>query len=239
MGDVGLHPPDVPCAVPKPRSRFRPVGHPGSHFQSRCTAHHRHGTIGFQLQQGSLYSAQRHRGQSRRSCLMSSKIQREAIDSMRCISNPIKRGPVQLFTVLFLFAAKAAAQVSQSSTSLTNIFAPETTPAKSILEVSIFVLWITGIIFVVVGGLLAYSIVKFRATPENAGREPAQIYGSVQIGMAWTVIPVLIVVVLFIATARVIHAVQDAPKPANALEVTVIGHQFWWEYRYPGLGIVT
>ena len=57
--------------------------------------------------------------------------------------------------------------------------------------------------------------------------------------LAWTVIPVLIVVVLFLATARVIHSIQDAPKPENAVEVTVIGHQFWWEYRYPTLGVVT
>jgi cytochrome c oxidase subunit II len=39
--------------------------------------------------------------------------------------------------------------------------------------------------------------------------------------------------------ARVIHAIQDAPKPSTAVEVTVIGHQFWWEFRYPALGIVT
>jgi len=122
---------------------------------------------------------------------------------------------------------------------LTSIFAPETTPAKSIFDLSMFVLGITGIIFVVVATLLIYSIVKFRGTKADAGREPAQVYGSTQIELAWTVIPILIVVVLFIATAQVIHAVQDAPKPANALEVTVIGHQFWWEYRYPALGIVT
>ena len=65
------------------------------------------------------------------------------------------------------------------------------------------------------------------------------MYGSTQIELAWTVIPILIVVVLFLATARVIHAIQDAPKPAEAVEVTAIGHQFWWEFRYPGLGIVT
>jgi cytochrome c oxidase subunit 2 len=44
---------------------------------------------------------------------------------------------------------------------------------------------------------------------------------------------------LFLATARVIFSTQDVPKPADALDVTVIGHQFWWEYRYPKLGIVT
>jgi cytochrome c oxidase subunit 2 len=45
--------------------------------------------------------------------------------------------------------------------------------------------------------------------------------------------------VLFLATARVIHAIQDAPKPPTAIDVTAIGHQFWWEFRYPALGIVT
>ena len=63
--------------------------------------------------------------------------------------------------------------------------------------------------------------------------EPAQIYGSNQVELAWTVIPVLIVIALFLASARVIASVQDAPRPPGALEVIVTGHQFWWEYRYP------
>jgi cytochrome c oxidase subunit 2 len=53
------------------------------------------------------------------------------------------------------------------------------------------------------------------------------------------VIPVLIVLVLFFATARVIHATQGAAKPPEAIEVIAIGHQFWWEFRYPALGVVT
>jgi len=126
-----------------------------------------------------------------------------------------------------------------SHPSLTSIFSPESTPAKSIVDLSTFVLVITGIIFVVVVTLLGYSILKFRATSANTDREPAQVYGSNQIELAWTIIPVLIVVVLFLATARVIHAIQDAPEPAGAVEVTVIGHQYWWEFRYPKLGIVT
>jgi len=65
------------------------------------------------------------------------------------------------------------------------------------------------------------------------------VYGSTQIELAWTIVPILIVVVLFAATARVIHAIQDAPQPPAAIEVTVVGHQFWWEYRYPALGVVT
>src|SRR5260370_24449191 len=57
--------------------------------------------------------------------------------------------------------------------------------------------------------------------------------------MAWTVTPVLIALVLLLATARVIFKIQGAVRPAGALDVTVIGHQFWWEYRYPGLEVVT
>jgi cytochrome c oxidase subunit 2 len=120
-----------------------------------------------------------------------------------------------------------------------SIFAPASTPADSIFGLSMFVLSITGGIFVVVGGLLAFAIVRFRARKDDDGSEPPQIYGSTQVELAWTVIPILIVVVLFLTTARIIFAIQDAPQPKAALNVTVIGHQFWWEFRYPKLGIVT
>ena len=122
---------------------------------------------------------------------------------------------------------------------LPSIFDPRSTPTKWIYHLSYFVLSITGLIFVVVFGLLAYAVVKYRRRPGDDGREPAQVYGSNQIELAWTVIPILIVVVLFLATARVIHSIQDAPKPENAVEVVAIGHQFWWEFRYPQLGVVT
>jgi cytochrome c oxidase subunit 2 len=125
------------------------------------------------------------------------------------------------------------------TTDLLSIFAPESTPARAIVDLSALVLAIAAAIFVVVAMLLLYAIVKFRATPANADREPAQVYGSTQIELAWTIMPVLIVLVLFAATARVIHAIQDAPQPPTAVEVTVIGHQFWWEYRYPALGVIT
>ncbi|MGB0122178.1 MAG: cytochrome c oxidase subunit II [Silvibacterium sp.] len=120
-----------------------------------------------------------------------------------------------------------------------SIFAPASTPAANIFRLSLFVLSITGGIFVVVGGLLAYAVIRFRDRGDkNDTREPAQVYGSTQIELAWTVIPILIVVVLFLTTARMIFAIQDAPKPPEALDVTVVGHQFWWEFRYPNLGIV-
>lgn len=141
--------------------------------------------------------------------------------------------------IAILLAADLCVARSPGHNSIPNIFDPHSTPADSILRLSRFVLIITGLIFVAVVTLLTYAIVKFRARTSDSSQEPAQVYGSTQIELAWTVIPVLIVVVLFLATARVIHAIQDAPKPTAALDVTAIGHQFWWEFRYPALGIVT
>ena len=144
-----------------------------------------------------------------------------------------------ILSAVFFFDYIATAAAAETSATGTNIFAPQSTPARSIFHLSLFVLSITGLIFVVVVTLIIFSILKFRATSANAHSEPAQVYGSTQIELAWAIIPVLIVIVLFLATARVIHAIQDAPEPPGAVEVTVVGHQYWWEFRYPKLGIVT
>lgn len=121
----------------------------------------------------------------------------------------------------------------------TSIFAPASTPAESIFGLSIFVLVTVAAIFVAVFTLLTYAAVKFRNKGADDRNEPAQIYGSTQVELAWTVIPVLIVVALFLATARVIASIQNAARPAAAVEVVVTGHQYWWEYRYPQRNIVT
>src|SRR5438445_8580550 len=145
---------------------------------------------------------------------------------------------VALLLAGMLLAAGLCTATPQAN-SVPSIFDSHSTPADSIRHLSLFVLSVTGLIFLVVFSLLSYVVVNFRSRAADAEREPAQVYGSTQIELAWTIIPILIVVVLFLATARVIHAIQDAPKPAEAVEVTAIGHQFWWEFRYPELGSVT
>jgi len=121
----------------------------------------------------------------------------------------------------------------------TTIFAPASTAAAEIFGLSTLVLAVTAGIFLCVGALLVYAIVAFRKRPNDDDSEPAQVYGSNQVEIAWTVIPILIVVALFLASARVITGVQNADRPASTIEVIAIGHQFWWEYRYPALGVVT
>jgi cytochrome c oxidase subunit 2 len=149
------------------------------------------------------------------------------------IAGPVA-GILMLLAAVFLAASLCSGATGPA---VPSIFKPESTPADSIYGLSLLVLAITGVIFVIVFGLLAYAVTKFRRRSDD-GPEPPQVYGSNQIELAWTVIPVLIVLVLFMATARVIHAIQDARMPKGAIEVTVIGHQFWWEFRYPALGVV-
>ena len=107
---------------------------------------------------------------------------------------------------------------------LTNIFDPVSTPAQAILELSWLVLWICAGIFVIVVVLLTYILIRFRRRRADTD-EPPQVYGSNQIELAWTVIPVLIVVALFLAAPRVIASVQDMPRPPGALGVVVTGQQ--------------
>jgi cytochrome c oxidase subunit II len=146
---------------------------------------------------------------------------------------------VQARTILAAALLCSAPSCFAQASPIPNIFNPASTPADAINRLSLFVLIITGLIFAIVATLLVYAIVKFRRRGEDDNREPAPVYGSNQMELAWTVVPCLIVLVLFLATARVIFSVQDAVAPPSAIHVTAIGHQYWWEFRYPALGVVT
>src|SRR3981081_103208 len=106
---------------------------------------------------------------------------------MRLTQRLIRRSIVAAW--LLLTSSMLVAQGTTPST-----LAPASTPAHQIFDLSIFVVAITGGIFLVVGGLLAIALYRFRTRKTDPLGEPAQIYGSTQIELAWTVIPVLIVV---------------------------------------------
>jgi cytochrome c oxidase subunit II len=149
------------------------------------------------------------------------------------------RGTRIAVTAIVALMGLAGAAGGETAVQTPSIFAPASTPAFAIRDLSWFVLGICAVIFVVVAGLLTYSIIRFRRRPGEDGGEPPQVYGSNQIELAWTVVPILIVVVLFLATARYIFGIEGLEPTPNALRVTVVGHQWWWEIRYPDLGIVT
>src|SRR5215510_828048 len=99
-----------------------------------------------------------------------------------------------------------------------NIFAPVSTPAFAIRDLSFIVLAITAAIFLIVASFAVYTLIRFGHRPANPEIEPAQVYGSTQIELAWTVVPLLIVVVLFLVTARYVYGIERRAQPA------VVGH---------------
>lgn len=140
--------------------------------------------------------------------------------------------------LLWLMSGACCRGESSAVLDQTNIFSPVSTPAHDVRELSLFVLLVTAGIFVGVSSLIVFALVRYRSRPGD-NTEPPQVFGSTQIELAWTIIPVLGITVLFLGAARVLFAVQDAPKPGSAVDVVAIGHQFWWEFRYPQYNVVT
>lgn len=113
-------------------------------------------------------------------------------------------------------------------------FSPESPQAAEIAGLFWFLIIIAGLIFVGVEGAILYSAFAHRERP---GRVAAQFSGNTKVEIIWTAIPALLLVVVFYLTVRTMHDVS-APG-GDPLEITVVGHQWWWEFDYPREGIVT
>jgi cytochrome c oxidase subunit 2 len=96
--------------------------------------------------------------------------------------------------------------------------------------------WWTMVILFLVYFLVVYVVVRFRERPDSP--QPQQIHGNTKLEILWTVIPAIITVFIMIPAVRGVFALQRAPV-ADALEIEAIGHQWWWEFRYPTEGVVT
>jgi cytochrome c oxidase subunit 2 len=117
-----------------------------------------------------------------------------------------------------------------------SMFDPVSPPAASIRDLTVLVLAVTGAIFLIVEGILIYSIVRFRRRRSDETGEPPQVYGSQPIEIAWTAAPALIVFVIMLVVARTlgeVNANPSDPQPgAKPLYITVVGRQWWWEFTY-------
>lgn len=92
------------------------------------------------------------------------------------------------------------------------------------------------VVFVLVESLLIYTMIKYRRRP--GGPEPRHVHGNTLMEITWTLTPVIILVMIAVPTVRTTFKTQ-AKAPAGSLEVEVIGHQWWWEFRYPEYGVTT
>jgi cytochrome c oxidase subunit 2 len=117
-----------------------------------------------------------------------------------------------------------------------NTLAPRSDLGVAIDTLFTSIFWWAVVVFAIVEGLLLFVIIRYRRREGAAGPRPLHGHTALEIG--WTLAPALILVFIAVPTMRTIFATA-ARAPEGALRVEVVGHQWWWEYRYPDLGLVT
>jgi cytochrome c oxidase subunit II len=136
-----------------------------------------------------------------------------------------------LFVAVLAFGFLASACAQNAPQDVFQVSGPNARKADDLWHL---VFPIAVAIFFIVEGLLVFAVIKFRHRP---GREASQFHGNPKLEVVLTAVPALILAFISIPTVRTIFDLAE--DPAGALRVKVVGHQFWWEYQYPELGIVT
>ncbi len=140
---------------------------------------------------------------------------------------------VALTVLLALGAAACSTELPQNSL---NPAGPE---ARKIDDLWWLVFWIAVVIFVLVESALIYAAFRFRRR-RNSDDRVRQVHGNTRLEVLWTIIPVVILAIIAVPTLSTIFDLRREPGPEeNALEINVIGHQWWWEFEYPEYGIET
>jgi cytochrome c oxidase subunit 2 len=131
---------------------------------------------------------------------------------------------------VFLLLASCAKDAPQ------DVFQPDGPISDKIDRLQIPVFAVAGFVFVLVQALLVITIIKHRHRPGRP--DPIQVHGNTKLEFGWTVIPALLLVGVAFPTVFTIFDLAKEPNK-NVLPVEVYGHLWWWEYRYPTLGIST
>ena len=115
-----------------------------------------------------------------------------------------------------------------------RVFEPDSPQARAIFDLGIVCSIILGLIFIIVAGIIVYALMRFRWREGES--DPNQLAGNKKVELVWTLVPCAIVVALFSLTAHTM-TVSD-PPPSATPDLIVIGHQWWWEARYPKSAVV-
>jgi cytochrome c oxidase subunit 2 len=94
-------------------------------------------------------------------------------------------------------------------------------------------------ILLLVGLLLALGLFRYSTRARGKGEPPPESHERIELEVAWTVGPALVLLAIAIPTIRTTFRAAPAVPPASGLQVDVTAHQWWWEVRYPKLGVVT
>jgi cytochrome c oxidase subunit 2 len=109
---------------------------------------------------------------------------------------------------------------------------PASPSARAIADLHTITLWIATVVFLIVCGLLIYSLVRFRRRSADEPEPDQSFHGSTKLEVVWTLVPVIILVVLLGLTWQTMQEV-DPRNRDYALTIKVIGKQWLWEVQYP------
>jgi cytochrome c oxidase subunit 2 len=102
--------------------------------------------------------------------------------------------------------------------------------ARSQLVLFYWIFWAAVVVFIVVGGMLAYMSLRFRRKPSDA--MPPQTHGHTPLEIGWTIVPAVLLAVVAVPTVITIFDNANSPDP-GALTVEAVGRQWWFEFKYP------
>jgi cytochrome c oxidase subunit 2 len=86
--------------------------------------------------------------------------------------------------------------------------------------------------------MIIVAMVKFRARGDET-ELPRQFAGNTRLEILWTLIPALILVAVAVPTVQTIFELAAEPDPDARIDVTVVGKQYWWQFEYPGMDVLT
>jgi cytochrome c oxidase subunit II len=138
--------------------------------------------------------------------------------------------------MLLGFVAVAALLTAAGATAANGGFTPVQphSPNASHINAAYYViLGFTGAIFVLVEGAIVAFVIKYRRRGRSRTAEGVQVHGHTRLEVIWTVVPVLILCVIGIVVFLELPSIKSAPAASNPLQVTVEGHQFYWQFDYP------
>ena len=120
---------------------------------------------------------------------------------------------------------------------LGGLFNPSSPEMEAMADLTYYTIGISVVIFGVIAIAVTYIIIRYRKKPGD-DQEPYQDFGNLKVEVIWTAIPVAMVALLFLLTCSTMLAV-DPPRRGKEPDLIIIGHQWWWEIRYPASGVLT
>ncbi|HEY3463104.1 MAG TPA: cytochrome c oxidase subunit II [Gaiellaceae bacterium] len=138
-----------------------------------------------------------------------------------------------LSLVFAVLLALATAGVAEAANGGFTPVQPASPNATHIQHAYYLVLGLTAAIFVLVESLLVAFIWKYRSRGRARAVEGAQVYGHTRLELMWTAFPVLILAVIAAFVFYELPSVDSAPAAADHIQITVEGHQYYWQFDYP------